>query len=302
MITLGLSTALAAFGLLIGSSAVIIGAMVVAPLMTPLTAGGLSLVRGDVDLFKGSMSAMIVGSLAGFIIAVIIGLITPRDTLTVELLLRGKPSILDLMVALIAGAAGAYATARPKVLAALAGVAIAAALVPPLAASGIALANGFGEVARGAAVLFVTNLVAIILGSAATYRLMGVRGKESGEEYSTWLRRCAIGFVIIMGLLVAPLGYRTASNLEEGQLRPATYPVSLRLSKRIEARIAEDKEVNLVFAGRSGIEEGQDIIIMLSAPNPVSKNLKDDLEKIINDIRGEHATTTIMLFRSGRWK
>jgi uncharacterized hydrophobic protein (TIGR00271 family) len=128
-----LSTAIAALGLLINSPAVIIGAMVVAPLMTPLIAAGCALVRGDLSLFTKSIQAMLFGSLVALGVSLLVGALIPNDTLTVEMVSRGRPDILDLFVGLFAGAAAAYATARPKVMAALVGVAVAAALVPPIA-------------------------------------------------------------------------------------------------------------------------------------------------------------------------
>jgi len=145
-----LSTAIATLGLLIGSPAIIIGAMVVAPLMTPLIAAGCALVRGDVSLFHKSIRAMLFGSIMALGISFLIGVLIPNDTLTLEMISRGKPDILDLFVGLFAGAAAAYATARPKVMASLVGVAVAAALVPPIATVGIAITEGHKLVAQGA--------------------------------------------------------------------------------------------------------------------------------------------------------
>ncbi|MBW2653082.1 MAG: DUF389 domain-containing protein, partial [Deltaproteobacteria bacterium] len=189
LIMMCLSTAIATLGLLIGSPAIIIGAMVVAPLMTPLIAAGCALVRGDVSLFHKSIRAI-----------------------TLEMISRGKPDILDLFVGLFAGAAAAYATARPKVMASLVGVAVAAALVPPIATVGIAITEGHKLVAQGAFFLFVTNLVAIVLGAAAMFYLMGIQGLYKNTSSPLFLRRVLLGMILLLGLLCAPLGYRMADR------------------------------------------------------------------------------------------
>jgi uncharacterized hydrophobic protein (TIGR00271 family) len=176
MMMMCLSTAIASLGLIQNSTAVVIGAMVVAPLMTPLIGAGLALVQGNTIFFRDSIKAMGFGIGAALLISLFLGFLVPMEELTPELIARGAPTIIDLGVAFLSGAAAAYAVARPSLLGALAGVAIAAALVPPLATVGISLAEGVWEISEGAAILFATNLVAIILGAAFIYRrLLQVR-------------------------------------------------------------------------------------------------------------------------------
>jgi uncharacterized hydrophobic protein (TIGR00271 family) len=170
MMMMCLSTAIASLGLIQNSTAVVIGAMVVAPLMTPLIGAGLALVQGNTIFFRDSIKAMGFGIGAALLISLFLGFLVPMEELTPELIARGAPTIIDLGVAFLSGAAAAYAVARPSLLGALAGVAIAAALVPPLATVGISLAEGVWEISEGAAILFATNLVAIILGAAFIYR------------------------------------------------------------------------------------------------------------------------------------
>jgi uncharacterized hydrophobic protein (TIGR00271 family) len=178
MMMMCLSTAIASLGLIQNSTAVVIGAMVVAPLMTPLIGAGLALVQGNTIFFRDSIKAMGFGIGAALLISLFLGFLVPMEELTPELIARGAPTIIDLGVAFLSGAAAAYAVARPSLLGALAGVAIAAALVPPLATVGISLAEGVWEISEGAAILFATNLVAIILGAAFIYRrLFGDAGR-----------------------------------------------------------------------------------------------------------------------------
>ncbi len=146
MITL--AAAIAAFGLLLNSPAVIIGAMLVAPLMAAILGVGLSIVVGDMRLFGRALGATVQGALLAVLTGCGIGLLTPGASPTAEILSRAHPTLLDLGVALVAGAAAAYAICRKDVSAAMAGVAIAAALVPPLTTVGL---PALGYSRRGAA-------------------------------------------------------------------------------------------------------------------------------------------------------
>lgn len=208
-----MATAIAGLGLLADSGAVVIGAMLVAPLMTPLLGGGLALVQGNWPLWKQCQRAVIFGFFCALSIGFLMGLFARMLTfeLTSELAARGEPSILDLGVAFISGVAASYCLARPKLSGALAGVAIAAALVPPIATVGICLAMGKFAVAQGAGLLFGTNVVAIVIGSAANFFLAGIRGKSSNG--GSWAKRMAITFALVMAGLVVPLSSALVSKI-----------------------------------------------------------------------------------------
>ena len=169
-VMLGCSVIIACLGLLQDSVAVIIGAMLVAPMMTPLIGGGLALVHGNHRLLRQALGAILKGMVMSLILGVLLRWVTPGQELTLQVSLRGAPNLLDLAIAFFAGVAAGYAVARPKLSGALPGVAISVALVPPLAASGIALGSGDWVVSLGAMLLFATNMVAIALGSAMAVR------------------------------------------------------------------------------------------------------------------------------------
>ena len=134
---IGLSTLIATLGLLDNSPAVIIGAMLVAPLMTPLIGLGLAIAQGNLRLAKMTMKAVSLGFITAFILALGIGLLIGEfQEATVEMAARDWPTLIDLTIAFISGLAATYASGRPGLLAALPGVAIAAALLPPIATSG----------------------------------------------------------------------------------------------------------------------------------------------------------------------
>jgi len=302
MVMMCLSTTIAALGLLINSPAVIIGAMVVAPLMTPLIAAGCALVRGNPPLFFKSIRAMIFGSLAALGVSLLLGSLVPTDTLTLEMIARGTPDILDLFVALFSGVAAAYATARPKVVAALVGVAVAAALVPPIATTGLALIEGKILVAKGAGILFITNLVAIIIGAAAMFYLMGIRSLYENKWSPLILRRVFLSLLLVFGLLSAPLGYQTADRIKKGQLRPIAYPLSLKLSELIRDRVEQEADVDLLSAGRSGYDyEAREIEILLSSSEPGPLSLKEDLVSIVKEYLGKEVKVRIIMLEAERW-
>ncbi|MFN3202062.1 MAG: DUF389 domain-containing protein [Bradymonadia bacterium] len=213
MVLISLATAIAALGLIQGSGAVVIGAMLVAPLMTPLLGSGLALVQGNVRLVRTAIRAVALGFATALILGVIIGLLAPTRSLTGELLARGAPNILDLGVAFLSGIAAAFALSRPGLLAALPGVSIAAALVPPIATTGITLAWGHPEVAWKSALLFGTNVVAIILGSAVALWAGGIRPRDVNGK--SWTGRVVAGLMVAMAVLAVVLTVMFFENRKE---------------------------------------------------------------------------------------
>lgn len=202
---MGLATSIAALGLLQGSAATVIGAMLVAPLMTPLIATGLALVQGNAHLALQALRSLAGGFLLALSIGLTFGWIVHLPEPTGELLARGAPTLIDLGVALFSGLAAAYALARPNLSAALPGVAIAAALVPPVATVGVSLAHGRLAIAEGAALLFATNLVAIVLGSALAFQAVGVRVQREAGPRKLWVSRVVLGLFLAGAVLSVPL-------------------------------------------------------------------------------------------------
>jgi uncharacterized hydrophobic protein (TIGR00271 family) len=178
-----LSTALASVGLYLNSSSVVIGAMLLAPLMAPIISLSMSMLRYDRKLFKQSLRKVIVGVVVALSVAVILTAVSPYQPLTQEMRSRLNPSLLDLIVAILAGIAGAYTKSFREILQSLAGVAIAVALVPPLAVAGIGLGRLDLSFFGSSFLLFITNLIGIILAAIFTFRVLGyspvVRDKRS---------------------------------------------------------------------------------------------------------------------------
>ncbi|MCB0984077.1 MAG: TIGR00341 family protein, partial [Ilumatobacter sp.] len=157
-----LAVTIAVMGLVTDSAAVVIGAMLVAPLMSPIMGVAASLSMGWIARAARTMLLVLVAAAGSVALAYLLTSFVPGSGLTAEVLARTSPGATDMVVALAAGLAGAYATVRPNVSASLAGVAVAVALVPPLAAVGVALQAGEMGLAQGALLLFFTNLSAIV--------------------------------------------------------------------------------------------------------------------------------------------
>jgi uncharacterized hydrophobic protein (TIGR00271 family) len=200
-----LSCIIASLGLLLDSAAVVIGAMLVAPLMSPILAFSLGMVLGDVRLIRLSVEAVFKGVALAVIIAIFAGIFSPFKEPTNEIMARTQPTLLDLVVALASGMAGAYALARKEVSAALPGVAIAAALMPPLGAVGLGLALGKPQVAGGAFLLFLTNLASISLAGVLVFILVGVRPETWRPEARRQIQRSLVGFALLLLVLAIPL-------------------------------------------------------------------------------------------------
>jgi len=201
-----LSCIIATLGLLLDSGAIVIGAMLVAPLMSPILGFSLGMVLGDVRLIRLSIEAVFKGVASAVIIAAFIGVFSPFKDLTGEIMARTQPTLLDLVVALASGMAGAYALARKDVSAALPGVAIAAALMPPLGVVGLGLSLGSAQVAGGAFLLFITNLASISLAGVLIFMLLGIRPETWQPEARQRVRRGLIGFALLLLVVAIPLG------------------------------------------------------------------------------------------------
>lgn len=254
-----LATTIAAFGLLANSPAVVIGAMLVAPLMTPLIGGGLAVVQGNWPLWRRSQKAVLLGFFAALLIGLLIGWVARGlgFGLTGELAARGEPTLLDLGIAFVSGIAASYCVARPKLSGALAGVAIAAALVPPIATVGICLSLGETETSRGAGLLFGTNVVAIVFGAAVNFYLAGIRGKAAT---GVWARRLVIVLALACAAVSVPLtsvlvGKVTAPRLLEQSFGSVAREDGYRLLKLRRSRSDGKLLIELDLAGPAPPDE-----------------------------------------------
>ncbi|MCB8948944.1 MAG: DUF389 domain-containing protein [Ardenticatenaceae bacterium] len=218
---ISLSTIIAALGLIVSSPAVVIGAMLVAPLMSPMVGIGLAVVLGDVRFIRLSLGAVVRGAFLSIFVGALAGLLSINQPATPELLARTQPTLIDLAIALFSGLAGGYALARSDAAGALPGVAIAAALVPPLATVGISLTAGRYGQAFGAMLLFTANFVSISSATALMFLILGFRPTVAQKSRRTVQARSGRVALISLGVVTALiLGF--TYQLAQEQARTAT--------------------------------------------------------------------------------
>ncbi|RMH93868.1 DUF389 domain-containing protein [Lysobacter pythonis] len=196
-----MSVGIAMLGLLQNSAAVIIGAMLIAPLMGPIIELGMGLATFDFRTVRSALKTIAVGVALALSMAMLIVWLSPLKQATAEILARTEPTFFDLLVAVFSGLAGAYATITRKGET-IVGVAIATALMPPLAvvAYGLVLMNW--SIAGGAAMLLMTNLLAIALSATIIARLYGFGAYDSPKQ-SAWQAGLIVGTFVLLSI---PLG------------------------------------------------------------------------------------------------
>lgn len=299
-IMLGLATTIASLGLIQDSPAVVIGSMLLAPLMTPMIGAGLSLAQGNPRLARNSAKAILLGSALTLFLSMMVGLLTPGQELTPQILARGEPNFLDLLIAWFSAMAAAYAMARPGIAGAVAGVAIATALVPPLSAAGISFAYGNHQTCLGALLLFLTNLLSIIIGAAITFRLMGVTILSATAHRKKWTRRAALVLTTCTFLVAIPLTAVLSDQIKKGKPQPASHPVTHRLAEIIDEYLETEAGVELIAAFRASSNKDYDVSVVLASrywlEEEFSIGLRDEIREYYND---EQIKVSVICVRSG---
>jgi len=211
-----LSTLIASFGLFGDSSPVIIGAMILAPIISPIVSFSMGMVRYDTNMLKTGITTILIGTAVALVVAAGVSLIIPLKVLTSEIDARLSPTLLDMGIAVASGIAAAYAHAKEGIAKSLAGVAIAVALVPPLAVAGIGIGWLDWNVFSGAILLYLTNLAGIIMFAGITFLILGFAP----------FRRARLGLIYTLVILIGVM-----------------FPLSLSFNRiQIEAKITSELE------------------------------------------------------------
>lgn len=200
------ATLIATGGIILDSTATVIGAMLIAPLMTPILATTAALVMGQSQRAWQSLALVAAGVVGVILVSMVLSLLTLHvisfETNT-QITGRVAPTTTDLVVALAAGAAGAFAMSRKDVAESLPGVAIAIALVPPLCVVGVSLGNAVWDDAWGAFLLFLTNFLSILLAGGGVFALL--RLDRASTVDLTKLNRRRAYMVIGLGILLVTI-------------------------------------------------------------------------------------------------
>jgi uncharacterized hydrophobic protein (TIGR00271 family) len=195
------SCLIATFGLIVNSAAVIIGAMIIAPLMLPLRGFSFAMLEGDAKLLRNSFTSIAVGTLLGVTCSWLVGVIISLPDFGSEVLSRTQPTLIDLLIAVVAGGISGYAKIRPSIGDAIPGTAIAVALMPPICVIGLTLSQGLWQSSQGAFLLYITNLIGINLACLLVYVLSGYAQSNEMTRSLSW----GVSITLIV-LLAIPLG------------------------------------------------------------------------------------------------
>ena len=215
LIMLILAGTIAIAGILTDSTATVIGAMIIAPLGTPILGIGLGIVTGHLGLVVRSITWVLVG----LVIVVLLGLAFATFVATPESLAansqvvgRTSPSLMDLVAALATGLAGGFAMCRKDLSAILPGVAIAISLVPPLGVVGVCVGQGLWEDALGALLLFLSNVVALVIAGSVVFTLAGY-AREPGSSPSANRRRAYTVVAVLTAIIAIPLAFNSIASI-----------------------------------------------------------------------------------------
>lgn len=228
VLTVG-ATLIATLGLLSNSAAVVIGAMVVAPWITPLRATAFGILRGRIRLVARGLSTLLAGALITIVLSVLVGRLASLPGFGSEVLARTAPNLLDLGIALVAGGIATYAKLRSEAVSSLAGTAIAVALVPPVCAMGLLLSAGLWGQALGAGLLYLTNLLGILSGGLVVLA-------SAGPAFRHRLRSSRLGAISLMltAVLVIPLGYSFVDLVRRGRKQVVQVDVERTIRQLLE--------------------------------------------------------------------
>ncbi|AKM09546.1 DUF389 domain-containing protein [Croceicoccus naphthovorans] len=210
MFMLAMSAGIAVLGLLLSSPAVVIGAMLLSPLMGPIIGLGFALATGDYAWLRKSLRALALGTALAIAFTALIVALSPLQTVTPEIAARTRPNLFDLFIAFFSALAGAYAMIRGRE-GTVVGVAIATALMPPLAVVGFGLATLNWTVFSGALLLYITNLITIALTAMMMARLYGFRSNLSEKQ----TRLQDVFVIVAFTALAVPLGLSLVSIARE---------------------------------------------------------------------------------------
>ena len=288
-----LSCTIATMGLLTDSVAIIIGAMLVAPLMSPILGMGMASITGDGHLLRDSITGVIQGAIVAIVVSFLWTWLNRNlpfillQEVPGEVLARTNPSPIDLTIALAGGIAAAYALAQPHLSAALPGVAIATALMPPLCTIGVGLALDRMDIAGGAGLLFVTNAVTIAFAATLVFFALGFGPKPITAIKR--LPRSLIFAAVLTVSLIVPLTYMSVDFVQDARERG-------RIEDIVQEEVEKTLKAELVELSVDNVGDTLSMNITLRTPRPlyymdsinlhdaIAARLQQPVELVINSV------------------
>ncbi|MBU1130530.1 DUF389 domain-containing protein [Patescibacteria group bacterium] len=245
-----LSGVIITFGLIIDNTAMVIGGMLLAPLVWPMLALGLAITRGSIRSLESSLFTIVKISVVIIITSFLIGWVSPFNEFGREVLSRTQPTIVELMVAFCAGFVAAFVIGHPGLGSFIAGVVIAAAIVPPLCVAGLSIAHQNLAQAGGAFLLFTSNLIAIILSSTIYFLLAKFKPIFTKEGRKRRISNIIWLLVFLMVILI-PLLVITKDIISQNKqyyITQKTLLANLKEGKIAELELKEKDDVLFITA------------------------------------------------------
>ena len=255
-----LATVIATYGVISDSTATVIGAMIVAPLMGPIMATAAAVVIGSFDRAWRSLTLVVIGVICVILLSWFLAMLIPDVSISFtengEIASRIAPGLMALLTALASGAAGAFIMSREEIADSMGGVAIAISLVPPLCVVGISLSQGAWGPATGALTLFITNFLAILLAGGIAFMLGGL-GRLAYTGDSQRMRRRSFLLIIFGTLLIAiPLSVTSYQAIDRSlETRAASQDVTAWLDGTTHSMVRVDVYGDRVLATVEGSGE-----------------------------------------------
>jgi len=260
------SCAIATFGLLANSTAVIIGAMIIAPLMLPIRGLAFGALIGNINLFRKGVIAVFLGTLLALLISCSIGWIVNLPSFGSEVLSRSKPNLLDLGIAVAAGCISGYAKVNSKISASVAGTAIAVALMPPICVIGLGLAKFNLSLSLGATLLYLTNLM-------LTFLFTGYSPVDRAQKALLWA-------LALTGALLIPLTVSFTRLVRQAELET-------HLRKALLNRTVTFQRLELLKTDTDWLSNPPQVRLSVSAQEPVTSKQVSLLEAFIEKEIGQ---------------
>ncbi|MCF2147921.1 DUF389 domain-containing protein [Desmonostoc muscorum LEGE 12446] len=277
------SCAIATFGLLSNSAAVIIGAMIIAPLMLPIRGLAFGALQADITLFRKGIIAVVLGTLLAVAIACSLGWLVGLPRYDSEILARSRPTLLDLGIAVAAGGISAYGKIEPKISGTVAGTAIAVALMPPICVIGLGLAQGNWSLSLGATLLYLTNLLGIALSCMVTFLVAGYTSMARARRPLIWT-------MALTAILVIPLGVSFARLVRQVELETS-------LRRALLNRTVTFGRLQLLNSNTNWLTNPPEVRLSVRAREPVTPRQVELLEEFIEREMGQRFT---LIFEVGQ--
>jgi uncharacterized hydrophobic protein (TIGR00271 family) len=263
----------------VNSSTLIIGAMLVSPLMTPILGTALALARGDLRLLRAALISEFGAIALVVLFSCLLGLLPFVHQETQEMLLQSRPTLIDLLVATLAGFAACLAMIDERVSPALPGVAVATSLTPPLATTGLCLAFGAPHGAWGAFLLFAANFLAILVVSTVVFIVAGFVTRQEIGSFLKFVERFAaagIGLVVVAVILT----YYLLGVIQDAQTKRTINSV-------LEAELAADPTTTLEKFLYYRSNDRLDVFSTVLTPRVLSPQKVKHMEEALSQHVGE---------------